>query len=75
MNDLWKYSPSTNQWTWVSGNKTVNVNGVCGTQEISSPSNFPGSREGSVSWIDSNGTLWLFGGEGCAIGCYGNYIQ
>ena len=24
----------------------------------------PGSRSGSISWIDSNGNLWFFGGLG-----------
>ena len=27
-------------------------------------SNIPGSRYGSISWIDSNNNLWLFGGFG-----------
>jgi hypothetical protein len=34
---------------------------VYGTQGIPSTSNNPGARDGSVSWIDSNGFLWLFG--------------
>ncbi len=32
LNDLWKFSPSTNQWTWISGNNTINVPGVYGIQ-------------------------------------------
>ena len=72
LNDLWKYSPSTNQWTWVSGNNTASL-GVYGTQGVSSSFNFPGSRGGSVIWIDSNGTLWLFGGVRFATGG-GKYI-
>jgi beta-lactamase regulating signal transducer with metallopeptidase domain len=35
-NDLWKYSPLANQWTWVSGNNTVNVTGVYGTKGVPS---------------------------------------
>ena len=26
-NDLWKYAPSTGQWTWVSGDSTSNQPG------------------------------------------------
>jgi N-acetylneuraminic acid mutarotase len=26
-NDLWKYNPSTNQWTWMSGNNTTDALG------------------------------------------------
>ena len=51
------------------------VYGVYGTQGVSSPSNVPGSRDSSISWIDLNGTLWLFGGVGfAAAGNYGKYI-
>ena len=62
LNDLWKYS--NNQWTWVSGNNSVNAAGVYGTQGVASASNYPGARYGAVSWIDSSGSLWLFGGYG-----------
>lgn len=60
--DLWKYSPSTETWTWVSGSDTSNPSGVYGTQGVSSPSNTPGARQSSVTWTDASGNLWLFGG-------------
>jgi N-acetylneuraminic acid mutarotase len=63
LNDLWRYSPGNGQWTWVSGSNTVNANGVYGTLGLAAPANVPGAREGSVSWIDSAGDLWLFGGN------------
>ena len=53
LNDLWKYSISNNEWTWISGNNTINQNGIYGTQGISSSNNIPGSRYSSISWIDS----------------------
>jgi N-acetylneuraminic acid mutarotase len=62
LNDLWKYTPSTGQWTWMSGVDDINQFGVYGTQGVASPTNMPGSRRGSISWIDSSGNLWLFGG-------------
>ena len=65
MNDLWKYSISNNAWTWISGNNTINQNGIYGIQGISSSNNIPGSRYSSISWIDSlNNNLLLFGGYG-----------
>ena len=63
--DLWRSSYF--QCTWMSGNSTSAVAGVYGTKGVSSPSNYPGSRSGSVSWIDSTGSLWIFGGNG--FGC------
>jgi hypothetical protein len=64
LNDLWQFNPTTNAWTWVSGSSTINASGVYGTMGTPSTSNTPGARDGSVSWIDSSGNLWLFGGAG-----------
>jgi len=63
LNDLWEYSPSTNEWTWESGSNIAGASGVYGTMGTPSTSNTPGARDGSVSWVDSSGNLWLFGGE------------
>jgi len=62
-NDLWRYSPSTGLWTWVSGLNTANASGVYGTQEVAAAANVPGARGGAVSWMDAAGNLWLFGGR------------
>lgn len=64
LGDLWKYNPVTNEWTWMKGPNIVNIPGVYGTQNISSPSNFPGGRNWPATWTDNNGKLWLFGGLG-----------
>jgi N-acetylneuraminic acid mutarotase len=64
LNDLWRYSPSSAQWTWVSGGYADNAAGVYGTQGSGSPSTVPGARNSISSWIDSSGNLWLFGGYG-----------
>ena len=64
MNDLWKYSPVTNRWTWIKGDSTVDQMGVYGTQGMPAPANKSGARVGSVSWTDGTGNLWLFGGYG-----------
>ncbi|MBW8049650.1 MAG: T9SS type B sorting domain-containing protein [Cytophagales bacterium] len=63
-NDLWHYNHLTNEWLWVSGDSIYNQPGVYGTQGASSPSNKPGARSGTVSWMDNSGNLWLFGGYG-----------
>jgi N-acetylneuraminic acid mutarotase len=68
LNDLWKYDPMTNQWTWVSGDNTTNQVGTYGTQGSPASSNKPGSREFAVTWSDASGNLWLFGGEGYPLG-------
>ena len=59
LNDLWKFN-GTN-WTWVSGSSTMNQ---IGTYVAIGEAGTPGSRYGSVSWIDSSGNMWLFGGNG-----------
>ena len=63
-NDLWKFSPTTNMWTWVSGSDTVGSDpAVYGTQGVAAASNTPGFRAQAASWIDASNNLWLFGGE------------
>jgi N-acetylneuraminic acid mutarotase len=64
LNDLWEFSPTAKTWTWVSGSSVGNAAGTYGTLGTGSASNTPGARNGSVSWTDSAGNLWLFGGDG-----------
>jgi N-acetylneuraminic acid mutarotase len=64
LNDLWRYSPGSGQWTWISGGNAVNAAGFYGAQGTASASNVPGARYSASSWIDSSGNLWLFGGYG-----------
>src|SRR5712692_9429548 len=71
-NDLWKYSISNNQWTWVSGGNSVVEPGVYGTKGVAAAANVPGSRERAIGWKDGAGNLWVFGGNGQdATGVYG----
>ena len=64
LNDSWKYDPATLDWAWMSGSDIRGQKGTYGTQGTTASSNIPGARQGSVSWLDSNGKLWLFGGYG-----------
>jgi len=68
LNDLWKYDPTSGFWEWVSGSSTPSMTygtpGIYGTKGVAAAGNTPGSRSGAISWIDSSGNLWLFGGYG-----------
>lgn len=64
LNDLWKYNPTTNQWTWMKGDNIDNPIGVYGTQGVASAINKPGGRDGGISWTDASGNFWMFGGYG-----------
>ncbi|HRD39199.1 MAG TPA: kelch repeat-containing protein, partial [Bacteroidia bacterium] len=52
------------EWTWMKGTDTLTKPGIYGTMGVASPSNNPGARHGAATWVDNNGDLWLFGGEG-----------
>ena len=78
LDDLWKFSPSTNEWTWMGGIGTLSCAdncsppGVYGALGTPAPGNIPGGRENAASWTDSGGHFWLFGGYGYdADGNYG----
>lgn len=72
LNDLWVYTPNATAgqpgtWTWIKGSNTGSDNGIYGdetrpykTYEIWTP----GGRSNATHWVDGNGQLWLFGGEG-----------
>jgi N-acetylneuraminic acid mutarotase len=62
LNDLWKYNPSSGQWTWVSGSNIANATGTYGAEGTAAAGNVPGARTGGSTWTDSSGNLWLFGG-------------
>src|ERR1035437_9339374 len=56
---------STNaDWTWMKGATNIDQWGTYGTQGVPAATNTPGGREQAVSWTDSTGALWLFGGYG-----------
>ncbi|MDX6464503.1 MAG: hypothetical protein QOE55_8200, partial [Acidobacteriaceae bacterium] len=74
LSDLWKFNPSTNQWTWMGGSSTVPVTGcygcilgqlpMPGTLGVTAQGNTPGGLWDAATWSDKNGNLWLFGGWG-----------
>ena len=50
------------QWSWIGGSDLVGGAATYGSLGTPAPANIPGARDGSVSWIDASGKLWLFGG-------------
>ena len=66
LNDLWRYTISTGQWTWISGSNTTNQNGIYGTKGVTNIANAPGARQATVYWKDNAGNFWMFGGDGFA---------
>jgi type IX secretion system substrate protein/galactose oxidase-like protein len=62
-NDLWRYNPITNNWTWMGGSMTTNAQGFYGTKCVPFSGNVPGVRyENRACWTDQNGNFWAFGG-------------
>jgi N-acetylneuraminic acid mutarotase len=61
-NDLWKYDPTTNEWTWIAGTVDDGA-GVYGQEGVPAASTIPGGRYAGAYWTDSSGYLWLFGGD------------
>ncbi len=75
LNDLWKYDPLTEEWTWVSGtNQLCCQSGVYGTKGTPSTSNYPGSRF-STMVADDSGNLWVFGGSGIGSGPQADFLN
>jgi N-acetylneuraminic acid mutarotase len=62
INDLWKYSPATNAWSWESGAGDPGQPSVHGAPGIAANTNVPGARQHAMAWMDASGRLWLFGG-------------
>jgi N-acetylneuraminic acid mutarotase len=75
LNDLWEFNPSTQLWTWMSGDSTLcpppgfgvsgcNAQpGVFGTIGVPAAGNEPGGTQGDVGWSDLDGNLWLYTGQ------------
>jgi N-acetylneuraminic acid mutarotase len=70
-NDLWRYTISNNEWTWVSGDNVIDQSAVYGTKGVASVNNKPGARAAGESWNDKHGNLWLFGGGGYVSNVHG----
>ena len=68
LNDLWKFDPTSDLWTWVGGSNMAGASGVYGSRGIPAPTNVPSARNSAATWVDATGNLWLFGGYGISTG-------
>jgi N-acetylneuraminic acid mutarotase len=64
LNEWWRYSPSSNQWTWMGGSDVAESSGTYGSLIIPAPGNIPGGRSDLHPWVDGKGAVWFFGGQG-----------
>ena len=65
MDDLWKYSLSSEQWTWLGGSAKNNFSQVkvnYGTKGELSANNWPLARSIPAVW-HLNDAIYLFGGQ------------
>jgi hypothetical protein len=75
LSDLWKFDPSTNEWTWVFGNALYNEVVHFGIKGVADTANTPGTRAfGSLTWVDTSGNLWLYGGVALTFDSINGYI-
>src|SRR4030095_7714873 len=63
-NDLWVYNYTDDQWAFIKGSFNSALPPDYGTQGVPALTNDPGYRIGASSWTDSQGNLWMFGGQG-----------
>ncbi len=64
LNDLWQYNPVDGTWAFMGGSTSGSSPGSYGQKLIPDVTNIPSARGESVSWVDSQGNLWLYGGQG-----------
>jgi len=62
-NDLWKYNPGINEWTWMAGSNVTGDTGSFINICVFDSTNNPASRtEQRASVTDNCGRFWMFGG-------------
>jgi hypothetical protein len=73
LTELWVFDPSQGshgEWAWMGGTSALSyvyspeMASSYGIEYQFADGNWPGQRAGAISWNDSNGNLWLFGGLG-----------
>jgi len=63
LNDMWKYSITSNEWVLVWSDTTYYSKGNYGIKGVTTPCNKPYGTQGAVSWFEpSTNTMYLFGG-------------
>lgn len=60
----------------MSGDYRLSQSGIYNSMGATGPeNNKPGARDSPISWSDTSGNLWLFGGSGFAQGSTGGYLN
>jgi len=63
-NELWRFDPATNMWTWISGTNTTNPMPPFPTKCTPSLTNYPQGRyENTVAWKDKCDNFWMYSGQ------------
>lgn len=87
LNDLWRFNPTTLEWTWMDGSNAFVTRVVSGELCAGSKGNYgiaslpssvpstPGGRYGASTWVDRSGNFWLFGGLGLDADCRRGYLN
>lgn len=63
--DLWNFNCKKNTWEKLMGESKC-LPGYYGQKGKANKKSIPGCRRGAISWTDSEGHLWMFGGEGAS---------
>jgi len=58
-NDLWKFNPTTKNWTWMGGSTT---HSSAGSYNVPNTPDWPRARYRVRGWFDKDGNYWIFGG-------------
>lgn len=74
--DLWKFNSVQKKWQWINGNENSFFKSYTGdlinygTLNTENKRNAPGRRLDAMSWTDSTGNLWMFGGQVTSVNSY-----
>ena len=63
LNDLWRFNPNNNRWTWVAGDSVINRPAFQSGLGVESSNNTPSARSAVSGWESADGReLYLYGG-------------
>lgn len=61
---MWVFNTTLLNWGYFGGPTSINQPGNWGVKGVESDSNWPSARYAPVSFRDSAGNFWLYGGSG-----------
>lgn len=71
LNDLWKYSTSTNEWVWQNGDSTAGHPSVYNNASLINSVARPGGIHNAITNTTGVADVWLFGGRGYTATAFG----